>query len=91
MKTEASKSAGRCLWMVCFKTDPSSYQTYWNVHAADSADEATRMDEEARREFRRRNGWEPPFHHLWTVPYNAAGKTVEQTYADHLAATGSAQ
>ncbi len=80
----AKHTPGPCLWMVCYKTSPDSYQTYWNVYPAEKAEDATK---EAQRDGTLR----PGVIHSWTVPYNAAGKTVEQTYAEHIAkATGSA-
>ena len=69
---------GPCLWMVCYKTSPDSYQSYWNVYPADRAEDATGQ---ARREGLFQHGR----LHIWTVPYNKAGMTVEQTYAEHLA------
>jgi hypothetical protein len=69
---------GPCLWMVCYKTDPDSYQTYWNVYPADRAEDATRQ---AESEGLFKHGR----FHKWTVPYNKAGMTIEQTYAEHLA------
>lgn len=63
-----------CLWMVCYKTSPDSYQTYWNVYPADSAEDATRQAESAGL-------FQHGRIHRWTVPYNKAGMTVEETYA----------
>jgi len=80
----AQHTPGPCLWMVCYKTSPDS-QTYWNVYPAASEQDATAQ---AEREGLFQHGRK----HRWTVPYNKAGMSVEQTYADHLArqATGSA-
>ena len=66
------------LYMVCYKTDPASYQTYWNVYPAARPEDATAQAERAglfAADGRAR--------HLWTVPYNRAGLTPEQTYAAH--------
>ena len=71
-------SNARLLYMVCYKTSPDSYQSYWNVYSADTPDEATKQ---AERDGLFKHGR----FHLWTVPYNEAGKTVEQTYADYCA------
>lgn len=73
---------GPCLWMVCYKTSSDSYQTYWNVYPADTAEDATKQAQ--------RDGTLRGAIHRWTVPYNAAGKTVEQTYAEYLAKTAKA-
>lgn len=69
-------SAARCLWMVCYKTSPDSYQTYWGIYPAASEQEATNLA--------RRDGLLDRVQHRWTVPYNKAGMTVEQTYSAYL-------
>lgn len=65
------------LYMVCYKTSPSSYQSYWNIYPAAKPEDATRRAESEGL-------FQHGRFHLWTVPYNAAGKTPEQTYADYL-------
>jgi hypothetical protein len=65
------------LYMVCYKTNPDSYQSYWNVYPAATPEEATKRAE-AEKLFT--NGR----FHLWTVPYNRAGMTPEETYTAFL-------
>lgn len=75
---------GPCLWMVCYKASSNREwsQTYWNVYPAACEDEATKQAE--------RDGlFQHGRHHTYTVPYNKAGKSVEQTYAEHLATEAS--
>lgn len=82
----AHRTRGPLLYMVCYKTDSSSHQTYWNIYEADTPEEATALDVQAHNE--RSRGQMCPSgqpHRCWTVPYNRAGMTPEQTYAAHVA------
>jgi hypothetical protein len=73
---EAKQVPGRLLYMVCYKTSPDSYQTYWNVYPADKPEDATRRAEDEGL-------FTDGRFHKWTVPYNKAGLTPEQTYAQY--------
>lgn len=70
-------TTGPALYMVCYKTNPDSYLTYWDVIAANSPEEATAQAD--------RNGlFQHGRRHVHTCGYNRAGMTVEQTYAAYL-------
>jgi len=66
------------LYMVCYKTSPDSYQTYWNIYPANAPEEATKQAEDSGL-------FQHGRIHRWTVPYNKEGMTPEQTYAEHIA------
>ena len=67
-----------CLWMVCYKTSPDSYQTYWNVYPGESKEDADKQAEQDGL-------FRPGVYHTYTVPYNKASMSVEETYADYIA------
>lgn len=66
------------LYMVCYKTSPDSYQSYWDIQEAETPEKAT---EQARKGGLFQHGR----FHLWTVPYNREGMTPEETYTAYRA------
>lgn len=68
--------------MVCYKTSPTS-QSYWNVYEAAKPEDATKQAE-------REGLFQRGCIHLWTVPYNKAGMTPEETYQAHVNARSTA-